>query len=54
MSQVKVVLVKYKTFDTIKNSLLLKGISKNQIKIPRVVTTNKLILSILDKNKVYK
>ena len=54
LSQVKVVLVKYKTFDTIKNSLLLKGISKNQIKIPRVVTTNKLILSILDKNKVYK
>lgn len=47
----KIVIVEDGTFNNIKEGLFIKGISKNQIKIPRVVTTNKNILSIIEKNK---
>jgi len=29
-----------------------KGISKNQIKVPRVITNNKNVLNIINKNKL--
>lgn len=49
---IKVVFVSSNTFNSIKESLLNKGISKNQIKIPRVIINNKNILSIINKNKI--
>lgn len=54
LGMVKVVLLSPNTFYVIKESLLNKGISKNQIKIPRVIVNNKDILNIINKNKICK
>lgn len=51
LGKVKVILLAPKTFNLIKQSLFNKGISKNQIKIPRVITNNKSILNILNSNR---
>lgn len=48
----KVVLLKKNTFEIIKESLFKKGISKNQVKIPRVILKNKSIFKIVDDNKI--
>lgn len=48
----KIVFLDKNTFNLVKESLLTKGISKNQIKIPRVITNNKNILNIINKNKL--
>lgn len=53
LSSLKVVLVKKDTFKNIKKFLLSKGISNNQIKIPRVITTNKDLLNIIN-SSIYK
>ena len=50
LGKVKVVILKVNTFKEIKEALFKKGISKNQIKIPRVIMNNKGILDILKKN----
>lgn len=49
----KIIIVKEGTFNNIKEFLFKKGISKNQIKIPRVVTTNKSILDLIEDNKLH-
>ena len=48
LTNLKVQLVKPKTFYRIKELLQSKGISKNQIKIPRVITTNERIKNIIN------
>lgn len=52
LGMVKVMLLSPNTFNLVKESLLDKGISKNQIKIPRVITNNRNILNIINKNKM--
>lgn len=52
LSMVKVVLLASNTFNLVKESLFNKGISKNQIKIPRVIINNRNILNIINKNKM--
>lgn len=52
LSMVKVILLQPNTFNTIKESLYKKGISKNQIKIPRVISNNRSILNIINRNKI--
>lgn len=52
LGRVQVILLKSNTFNLVKESLLNKGISKNQIKIPRVAINNKNILDILNKNRI--
>lgn len=51
LGMVNVILVKANTFAIIKENLLSKGISKNQIKIPRVANNNTM-LGMLNENKV--
>lgn len=51
LGMVKVVTLKSNTFNSIREFLIKKGASKNQIKIPRVVINNESILNILNKNK---
>jgi len=48
---VKVVLLAPNTFNLIKEKLFSKGVSKNQIKIPRVVNNNHSMLKFALKNK---
>ena len=48
----KVIILQEDTFNKVKEFLFKKGVSKSQIKIPRVVTTNKNILSVIENNKV--
>ncbi|CAM2076675.1 MULTISPECIES: GH3 auxin-responsive promoter family protein [Clostridia] len=43
-------IVRRNTFDIIKRYLISKGVSKSQIKIPRVITNKKDILNILNDN----
>ena len=43
-------IVRRNTFDVIKRYLISKGVSKSQIKIPRVITNKKDILNILNDN----
>lgn len=50
LGMVKVILLSPNTFNLIKESLFSKGISKNQIKIPRVITNNRNILNVINKN----
>ena len=50
LGDIKVILVKPNTFNLVKESLFKKGISKNQVKIPRVIIKNKNILDILNNN----
>lgn len=52
LGMVKVILLAPNTFNLVKESLFNKGISKNQIKIPRVITNNRNILNIINKNKM--
>ena len=47
LAKVKVKIVNRDTFNIIKESLIGKGISKNQIKMPRVINNKKEILKIL-------
>lgn len=47
LDKVKVKLVHKDTFNTIKGALISKGVSKSQIKIPRVINNKKEILNIL-------
>ncbi len=50
LGDIKMVVLKNGTFKIIKESLLKKGVSKNQIKIPRVIVNNKGVLNILRKS----
>lgn len=43
-------MVRKNTFDNIKKFLISKGVSKSQIKIPRVITNKRDILNILNDN----
>jgi hypothetical protein len=52
LAKVNVKLVKNDSFKVIKESLLVKGISKNQIKIPRVINNRKEILKILESKTI--
>ncbi|OBR94115.1 GH3 auxin-responsive promoter [Clostridium ragsdalei P11] len=52
LGMVKVVLLSPNTFNLVKESLFNKGVSKNQIKIPRVVINNRNILNIVNKSKI--
>ncbi len=54
LDNLKIIPVSTNTFFKIKESLYKKGISKNQIKIPRVITNNKKILSVINDNLLYK
>ncbi|OPJ58314.1 GH3 auxin-responsive promoter family protein [Clostridium oryzae] len=54
LARIKVVLLKPNTFNLIKDALLTGGISKNQVKIPRVITDNEKILNIINKNRIPK
>lgn len=47
LGNIKIIVLKKGAFKAIKESLLKKGVSKNQIKIPRVVINNKNILNII-------
>jgi hypothetical protein len=48
LSIVKVILLLPNTFNLVRKSLISEGVSKNQIKIPRVITNNESILKILN------
>lgn len=48
----KVIMLEEGTFNKVKEFLFMKGISKNQIKIPRVVTANKNVLGVIENNKL--
>lgn len=50
LDKVKVILLKPNTFNLVREALFNKGISKNQIKIPRVIINNKTILNVVNKN----
>lgn len=52
LDRLKIYLVKENTFNDIKEKLMCNGISKNQIKIPRVATNNEKILNILKRSKL--
>lgn len=54
LGMVKVIILSPNTFNLIKESLFSRGISKNQIKIPRVVNNNRNILSIVNRNSDIK
>lgn len=51
LAPIKVVLLNDGTFSTVKEFLYHKGVSKSQVKIPRVITTNENIKSILKKHE---
>ena len=53
LGMVKVIPLALNTFDLIKESLVNKGISKNQVKIPRVVTKDRNMMKIINKNRIY-
>ncbi|AKA68863.1 GH3 auxin-responsive promoter family protein [Clostridium scatologenes] len=50
LDKLKVILLKPNTFNLVREALFNKGISKNQIKIPRVIIDNKTILDVVNKN----
>ncbi|ADK14936.1 GH3 auxin-responsive promoter [Clostridium ljungdahlii DSM 13528] len=52
LGRVKVMLLAPNTFNLVKESLFNKGVSKNQIKIPRVAINNRNILNIVNKSKI--
>lgn len=54
LGNIKIVILKSGTFKIIKESLFKKGVSKNQIKIPRVVINNENILRIINESKIIK
>ena len=53
LGRVKVVTLLPNTFNLVKESLFKKGISKNQIKIPRVISNNNNIKKVINKNHQY-
>lgn len=53
LDRIKVVLLAPNTFNLIKEKLFSKGVSKNQVKIPRVVNKNQYILNFALRNKKY-
>ena len=53
LGRVKVVTLLPNTFNLVKESLFKKGISKNQIKVPRVISNNKNIKKVINKNHQY-
>lgn len=53
LGRVKVVTLLPNTFNLVKESLFKKGISKNQIKVPRVISNNKNIKKVINKNRQY-
>ena len=52
LAALSIKVVKKGTFSKISRFLISKGISKNQIKIPRVITNKKDVVEILNKNNV--
>ena len=48
LGEIKIIVLKNDTFKLVSEALFKKGVSKNQIKIPRVVINNKDILNILN------
>ncbi|MDD6794735.1 MAG: GH3 auxin-responsive promoter family protein, partial [Clostridiaceae bacterium] len=52
LSRVKIKLVKSNSFSIMKNSLMGKGISKSQIKIPRVLNNHPKLVSFLEERKL--
>lgn len=48
LGEIKIIVLKNDTFKLVSEVLFKKGVSKNQIKIPRVVINNKDILNILN------
>ncbi len=52
LSCISINIVRKNTFDNIKKFLISKGVSKSQIKIPRVATNKKDILRILNDNRI--
>ena len=54
LGNIKIVILKSGTFKIIKESLFKKGVSKNQVKIPRVVINNENILRIINESKIIK
>ena len=52
LGNIKIVILKSGTFKIIKESLFKKGVSKNQVKIPRVVINNENILRIINEYKI--
>lgn len=52
LGMLKVEVLAPNTFDLIKEALFNKGISKNQIKIPRVIINNKIVMDIINRNKI--
>ena len=53
LSKLKVIVLEEGTFSAIKEALFCDGVSKNQIKIPRVLINNPKILKIIG-DKKYK
>jgi GH3 auxin-responsive promoter len=53
LDTVKVITLLPNTFNLVKESLLKKGISKNQIKVPRVICNNENILNVINRNYQY-
>ena len=52
LDRIKIILLKGNTFNKIKEALLSKGVSKNQIKIPRVTINNQVVMKIIENNTV--
>lgn len=48
LGEIKIIVLKNDTFKLVSEALFKKGVSKNQIKIPRVIINNKDILNILN------
>lgn len=52
LGEVNAILLAPNTFNIVKETLFTKGVSKSQIKVPRVISNSKNILSIINKNKL--
>lgn len=52
LGRIKVCLVRKRTFDRIKDMMFEKGVSKNQVKIPRVIVNDEEKMNILLKNVI--
>jgi hypothetical protein len=52
LARVKVTLLLPNTFNSVKEKLFTRGVSKNQIKIPRVMTNHSNLLNIINENSM--
>lgn len=52
LASVNMVIVKPNTFNRLKETMNNKGVSKNQIKIPRVINEKSDLISVLNNNKI--